>query len=159
MTSSMTRLLSRTLMATAAACVGCVPLSASAQFKKPEDAIHYRQSVLNVMGTHFARLAAVAKGDLPFDAAAVQADAAIVLMMSKLPFSAFGPGTESGGNTKAKPDIWSKRAVFDEAAQKMQAEVVKLDEAARTGDIAKLRPAVGDTGKSCKACHDDFRAR
>lgn len=159
MTSSTTRLLSRPLWAAVAACALCVPVAASAQFAKPEDAIHYRQSALAVMGAHFGRLAAVAKGERPYDAAAVQADAAVVLMMSKLPFTAFGPGTESGGNTKARKEIWTDRATFDDRMRKMQAEVVKLEDVARNGDIAKLRTQVGETGKSCKACHDDFRAR
>ena len=114
---------------------------------------------MNVIGTHMERLGAVAKGERPFDPAAVQADANVILVLSKLPFSAFGEGTDRGNHTKAKKEVWSDRAKFDDDARKMQAEVVKLDEAAKTADIAKLRTQVGETGKSCKACHDDFRAR
>ena len=39
----------------------------------------------------------------------------------------------------------------------MQAETLKLVAAAKTGDVAQLRTAVGATGKSCSNCHDDFR--
>ena len=40
-----------------------------AQFAKAEDAIKYRQSALTVMSNHMGRLAAMAKGERPFDAA------------------------------------------------------------------------------------------
>ena len=43
-------------------------LPASAQFAKPEDAIKYRKSALTIMGTHWARLAGMAQGRIPYDA-------------------------------------------------------------------------------------------
>lgn len=132
-------------------------LPAAAQFQKPEDAIHYRQSVMTVMATHFGRVNAMATGKMPFDAAAVQANADIVAMMSKLPFAAFGDGTQKGGRTKANAEIWSQPDKFKAAAQKMQDEVGKLNAAAKTGSIDQVKAAAGAVGQSCKACHDDFR--
>ncbi len=134
-------------------------LPAAAQFQKPEDAIDYRQSVMTVMGTHFGRINAMATGKVPFDAAQVQANADIVLMMSKLPFVAFMEGTNKGHDTKAKPEVWSQNDKFKTAAQKMQDEVVKLNAAAKTGNLEQIKTAFGDTGKACKACHDDFREK
>ena len=130
---------------------------ALAQFAKPEDAIKYRQSALSVMGTHFGRLAAMAQGKMPYDAKAAADNAAVVEFMSKLPWAAFGEGTDQGGNTKAKPEIWSDNAKFKDAAEKMQAEVVKLAAAAKTGKLDDLKTAGGATGGTCKNCHDNFR--
>jgi len=130
---------------------------ALAQFAKPEDAIKYRQSSLSVMGTHFGRLAGMAQGKIPYDAKAAADNAAVVEFMSKLPWAAFGEGTDQGGNTKAKPEIWSDNAKFKDAAEKMQAEVAKLAVAAKTGKLDDLKTAVGATGGSCKNCHDSFR--
>jgi cytochrome c556 len=132
---------------------------AAAQFAKPEDAIEYRQSVMTVMGTHFGRLGAMVQGKVPFDAKAAQANANIVLVMSMLPFSAFGPGTDMGLNTKAKADIWKDPAKFQAAAKDMQDQVVKLDAAAKTGNLDLIKAAFGDTAKSCKGCHDNFREK
>jgi len=132
---------------------------ALAQFAKPEDAIKYRQSALSVMGTHFGRLAAMAQGKIPYDAKAAADNAAVVEFMSKLPWAAFGEGTDQGGNTKAKPEIWSDNAKFKDAAEKMQAEVVKLSAAAKTGKLDDLKTAVGATGGTCKNCHDNFRSK
>ena len=132
---------------------------ALAQFAKPEDAIKYRQSSLSVMGTHFGRLAGMAQGKIPYDAKAAADNAAVVEFMSKLPWAAFGEGTDQGGNTKAKPEIWSDNAKFKDAAEKMQAEVVKLSAAAKTGKLDDLKTAVGATGGTCKNCHDNFRSK
>ena len=134
-------------------------LPALAQFAKPEDAIKYRQGSLAVMGAHFGRLAAMAQGKIPYDAKAAADNAAVVEFMSKLPWAAFGEGTDQGGNTKAKPEIWSDNAKFKDAAEKMQAEVVKLAAAAKTGKSDDLKTAVSATGGTCKNCHDNFRSK
>ena len=132
-------------------------LPALAQFAKPEDAIKYRKSSFFVMGQHFGRIGAMAQGRVPFDAKAAADNAAVVEFMSKLPWTAFGEGTDQGGNTKAKPEVWSDNAKFKDAADKMQAEVVKLSAAAKTGKLDDLKAAVSATGGTCKNCHDNFR--
>jgi cytochrome c556 len=35
--------------------------------------------------------------------------------------------------------------------------MVKFNAAAKTGNIDSIKAAAGDTGKACKACHDDYR--
>ena len=134
-----------------------ISMPAYAQFAKAEDAIKYRQSALFVMGQHFTRLAGMAQGKIPFDAKAAADNAAVVESMSKLPWAGFGEGTNQGGNTKAKPEVWSDNAKFKEAADKMMAEVVKLNTAAKTGKLDDLKFAVSATGGTCKNCHDNFR--
>ncbi|MCF8170486.1 MAG: cytochrome c [Methylotenera sp.] len=134
-----------------------ISMPAYAQFAKAEDAIKYRQSALFVMGQHFTRLAGMAQGKIPFDAKAAADNAAVVESMSKLPWAGFGEGTNQGGNTKAKPEVWSDNAKFKEAADKMMAEVVKLNTAAKTGKLDDLKSAVSATGGTCKNCHDNFR--
>ena len=134
-----------------------ISMPAYAQFAKAEDAIKYRQRALFVMGQHFTRLAGMAQGKIPFDAKAAADNAAVVESMSKLPWAGFGEGTNQGGNTKAKPEVWSDNAKFKEAADKMMAEVVKLNTAAKTGKLDDLKSAVSATGGTCKNCHDNFR--
>lgn len=131
-----------------------VALPASAQFAKPEEAIKYRQSGLSVLGTHFGRLGAMANGKIPFDAKSAQESAEIVAFMSKLPWAGFGAGTEGG---KAKPEIWKEQAKFNDLSGKMEAEAVKLNAAAKTGNLDNLKTAFGPAANSCKSCHDSFR--
>ncbi|WP_310389952.1 cytochrome c [Roseateles sp.] len=132
-------------------------LPASAQFAKPEDAVKYRKATFTVMGNHFGRISAMAQGKVPFDAAAATANAEIVAMMSMLPYSAFPEGTHGSEKGTPKLNVWSERAKFDEAAKTMQGEAAKLVVAARSNNLDALKVAVGNTGKSCKACHDNFR--
>ena len=131
---------------------------ASAQFAKPEDAVKYRKNALFVMQQHFARVAAMASGRVPFDAKVAADNAAIAESMSRLPWAAFGEGTDKG-DTKAKAEIWQEQAKFKAAAEKMQGEMSKLAAAAKTGNLDSVKAAVQATGGSCKACHDDFRAQ
>ena len=131
-------------------------LPAAAQFQKPEDAIKYRKSALTVMAAHFGRVGAMVAGKAPFDATAAAANIEVATFMSKLPFVAFVDGSGTG-ETKAKPEICTDRAKFDAAATKMQEAMVKLNVAAKSGNLDQIKAAFGDTGKACKACHDDFR--
>jgi cytochrome c556 len=134
-----------------------VAMPASAQFRKPEDAVKYRQSVMYVMGTSFyARIGAMANGRIPYDAKLAQDHADIVVAMSRLPWPAFTPDTNGVGRTDAKPQLWDELPKFNELREKMQAEVLKLQAASRTGDIDALRAAYKATGAACKSCHDAF---
>ena len=128
--------------------------AAAQQFAKPEDAIKYRQSAFTVMATHFGRVGAMVNGRAPFDAKVAQDSMVIVEMMSKLPYSGFGPGTEGG---KSKANIWTDNAKFTKAAENMQADVVKLNAAAKTGNLDAIKTSFGAAGATCKACHDEFR--
>lgn len=127
-----------------------------AQFQNSEKAIDYRQSVFTVMSTHFGRIGAVVKGEAPYNKEEVAKNAAIVAMMSSLPWQAFGPGTEGG---KAKPEVWSDNAKFKSAAEKMQVAVASLNTAAQSGDQDAIKKAFGAAGQACKGCHDDFKKK
>jgi cytochrome c556 len=131
-------------------------LPAQAQFAKPEDAIKYRKASFTVMAAHFGRLGAMASGRTPYDAKAAADNADVVATLAKLPWAAFGEGTDKG-DTRAKPEIWKEGAKYKEAADKMQAEIVKLNTAAKAGNIDALKAAFGPAAASCKACHDNFR--
>ncbi len=142
-----------------AACAAALVTPASAQFAKPEDAIKYRQSALSVMAAHFGRLGAMANGKAPFDAKLAAESAALVETLSKLPWAAFGEGTDKGGNTKALPEVWKDSAKFREASDKLITETAKLNVAVKVGTLDSLKAAFGNTAGACKGCHDRFRAK
>ena len=130
--------------------------SASAQFAKPEDAIKYRKSALFVMQQNFGRVAAMAAGKVPFDAKSAAESAAVAEFTAKLPWAAFGDGTDKG-DTRAKPEVWKEHAKFQEYAEKTQAELTKLAVAAKAGNLDAIKTAVAATGGTCKTCHDAYR--
>lgn len=131
-------------------------IPASAQFAKAEDAVKYRKNALFVMQQNFSRLGAMASGKMPFDAQVAADSAAVAEYVGRLPWAAFGEGTDRG-DTRAKPEIWKEPARFKEYADKMQTEMSKLAVAAKTGNLDSIKTAVSATGNSCKTCHDAFR--
>lgn len=139
-----------------AAVAAALAMPASAQFAKPEDAVKYRKASLTVMGAHFSRVGAMASGRVPFDAKVAAENADLVATLAKLPWAAFPEGTDKG-DTRAKPEIWKDADKFKEAADKLQAESLKLQAAAKTGNLDAIKTAFAATGASCKACHDTFR--
>lgn len=145
----------KSILAAAVALAALSPLAAQAQFAKPEDAIKYRQSAFTVMGSHFGRLGAMANGRVPFDAKVATDNANLVATLARLPGAGFGAGTETGLNTRAKPEIWKDTAKFQAAYEKMLDATSKLPAAAN--DPAMLKTAFGAAAATCKGCHDDFR--
>ena len=134
-----------------------IALPVAAQFRKPEDAVKYRQSVMYTMGNHFyARIGAMANGRVPFDAKAAAENADIVATLSKLPWVGFTADTNGVGKTDAKPASWTEQAKFKDLGEKKKPEVVKLQTVAKTGDLDALKAAYRATGQACKSCHDAF---
>ena len=148
--------LQKILLASTATVLALSAGFAVAQFQKPEDAIKYRQSAFTVMANSFGKIGAVVKGEAPYNKDEVVKNAAIVTMISTLPWQAFGPGTEGG---KAQPEVWSNNAKFKAASEKMQLAVVDLNKAAQSGDLESIKKAFGTAGASCKNCHDDFKKK
>jgi cytochrome c556 len=130
--------------------------AASAQFAKTEDAVKYRQSVMSVIGTHFTRMGAVVKGEVPYSKDGFEKNASLVATLITLPWDAFMvAGSDKGSGMKA--DALAKKDDFMKLATANQTEVAKLMAVAKTGDINAIKPQFGAAGASCKACHDAFR--
>ena len=127
--------------------------TALAQFARPDAAIKYRKATMTVMGTHFARIGAVAKGEVPFNKDEVAKNAAIVNAMASLPWQAFGPGTEGGD---ALPSVWSDESKFKSAQEKLIAATASLSSA---GYLDAVKKATANVGAACKNCHDDFKKK
>jgi cytochrome c556 len=150
------RFMKKTILTLIAISASVISFSASAQFAKPEDAVKYRKAAFSVTAAHFGRMGAMAQGKVPFDAKLATENAEIVANMAKLPWHAFGEGTETA-ETKAKPEVWKQGAKFKEAADKFQAESVKLVAATKTGKEDAFKAAFTATSGTCKSCHDDFK--
>ena len=139
------------VFAAAAALVG------QAQELKPEDQVKQRRAGYAVMGHNYASLAAMAQEKKPYNRDEAIRNGELVAALCDYMKNFFGEGTDKG-ETKAKPEVWQKRADFDDKMEKMIVEARKLPAAARA-DLPALKKAVADAGKACKACHDDYRAK
>ena len=126
---------------------------------KPEDAVDYRQSVFTVIAWNFKPMGAMAKGEIPFDAAAAARHAQYVELLSKAALEGFTPdsGPDAVKDTEAKADIWKNRGKFETAMTNFQQEAAKLAEVAKGGDEAAIKAQFGKTAETCKACHKEFK--
>ncbi|MDA8107642.1 MAG: cytochrome c [Betaproteobacteria bacterium] len=142
----------------AAASAACFAASALAQHK-PEDLVKHRQAAMSLMGWYFGPIGAMVNNKMPFDAKLAARNAGYLVTLSRMPLEGFDPSTSGAKNTKAKDKIYLEMDKFKRHMEKMQTEVDKLDKAAQTGNEADIKVAFGNAAKSCKSCHDDFRAK
>lgn len=144
----------------AAALCGLAGLPAlAADLVSPEKAIKARQASYYLMGAQMARINATMKGDLPMDKPSLQTSAETLELLGRLVADNFPPGSEQGAPTKAKPELWKETAKFRQLQQASQTEAAKLKAAVSGGDVEIIKVAYGATTKSCKACHDAFKAQ
>ncbi|HET9642946.1 MAG TPA: cytochrome c [Burkholderiaceae bacterium] len=130
--------------------------SATPQFSRAEDAIRYRKASFVLMQAQLGRISAMINGRQPFDARAASESAEIVAFLSKLPFEAFSVGTDKG-DTRAKAEVWSERARFQVEADRAREQLLKLRDAARSGNAEQLKAAFAPAAQACKSCHQQFR--
>lgn len=141
--------------------VAVASLSAAAAFAltRPEDQIKYRQAAMSVTGRSVGALTAMARGDVPFNKDVAQRHAAVIADLSDLPLlaGAYGPGTDKGAPHRSDPKVWSEADKFKAAFDKFTMAAKAMPAAA--ADPASLRSALGELGKTCKGCHDDYRMK
>ena len=125
---------------------------------KPEDQVKQRRAGMAIIGYNFGSLAAMAQEKKPYNREEAGRNADLVAALAEYPHGFFVPGTEKVGDTKAKPEVWTRKADFDDKMKKMITEAKQLPQAARS-DLATLKKQFGETGKACKACHDEYRAK
>ncbi|HEV2701558.1 MAG TPA: cytochrome c, partial [Steroidobacteraceae bacterium] len=117
-----------------------------------------RQAVFKLQGFVFGPVGGMLRG-APFDAkVAEKAGARLIVTGGMIPelFMA-DTHTFTGTPTKAREGIWTNKSDFDGKAGDLVKAATDLQAAAKTGDEAATRKAAQAVGKSCGACHDQFR--
>jgi cytochrome c556 len=135
----------------------CMAAAASAQMK-PEVIIHYRQSVMSMIGWNFAPLAAMVKGKTAWDAKEFAKRAERLDMLAPQLLEGFAKGSDSGAETDAKAEIWQDFEDFQSKLDDFNVQAKALHEAAASGDETRMKDQFRKTASTCKACHDKFRS-
>ena len=148
-------------LAIAALLLSAASQAFAAEESKADAAIKYRQSTMTLVKAYFGPLGAMSQDKLPFDKAKVEQYAGILATLSTLPIDSFPAGSEKGDHekTRAKADIWTDSAKFKQAHDKFAQETAKLVQVAKGGDMKAIKAQIGAVGKTCKACHDDFKEK
>jgi cytochrome c556 len=131
-------------------------LNAMAQ-AKPEDVIKYRKAVMNVQAWNMRPMAAMVKGQQPYDAQLFAWYAGVIQQTSHMLPDAFQAGSDKGAETRAKPEIWSEPAKSKAALDRFAADTSALVKAAAKGDLEAVKGPFGAVAKNCGGCHEQFR--
>lgn len=124
-----------------------------------QQAIKARKAVYTLIGSSFGPLNNVAQGKAPYDNAEVLKRAERLALLARYAQEVY-PDISNGGETKAKPEIWSNRAEFDSHNKQLVEDANTLLQAVKQDGSASdsFKGAVSALGKDCKGCHDTYRA-
>lgn len=135
---------------------GVTALAASTVWAGMMSPAAQRQVVMKGNAGHMKALSAVAKGEAKADAGTVVH--AMALRELSVTIEHLFPQGSGGGESRAKPEIWSDWAGFTKAADAFAAATPALVAAAQSGDAGQIGAALGEVGKTCGGCHKPYRA-
>ncbi len=146
-------------------CVAVVAASTGALAQqaqpKPETLIKWRQAAFQVLAWNSSRVKANVEGQYQKEEVVKAANTIAALANSGLG-SLFAPGTEQGKgwhDTSAKPELFKDAKRAGELFGSFNKEANELARVAAAGDAAAVKDQFGKLSKTCKACHDDFKAK
>ncbi len=121
------------------------------------DPIADRKALMKERGGLVGQLAPIAKGEKPFDAAAVLAALqGLAANGEKFDADALFPVGSETGDTKASPKIWEDMAGFKATEEKFEADVAAAI-AAPAQDLDTFKAQFGAIASNCGACHQTYR--
>ena len=127
-----------------------------------EQAVKARKGFMQVVAFNLGPLGAMAKGEMEYDAELAANNAKNLQALSTMNTGAMWPaGSDNAAlgedKTRALPAAWAADSKVGEKHQAWADASANL--AAVAGDgLDALKGAIGDVGKSCGGCHDNYRA-
>ncbi|MEL6806331.1 MAG: cytochrome c [Pseudomonadota bacterium] len=124
-----------------------------------EAAAKARNANMSLVGYHIGVLGNMAKGDVPYDAALATAAAENLLAAASMSrIALYLEGSEQGAvpGSRAKAEIWSDPAGYEEKALALETAAAAMVTAAGT-DLDALRGQMQALGGTCGDCHKAYR--
>ena len=115
-----------------------------------------RKDAMKAVGAATRDGAAIAKGEVAFDAAKAQAIFKTYADAAKKVPTLFPDSSKTGGETTAAPKIWEDQAGFKAAFVKFEADAAA---GASVTNLDAFRTAFGAATKNCGTCHEVFRIK
>ena len=152
------------IVGVAAAALALAVFAGSGVASAQEDhsgAVKARQAHMQLNGFFMGQLAAIAKGQVPYDAAQATGVVNSLLALNTMDVGAmWPPGSDNQslpGKTRALPEIWTTFPAIVEKSDALTKALEAMVVAAGT-DLASLQGAFGAVGAGCGGCHRSFRA-
>jgi len=130
----------------------------SADEKTQAASVDYRKSTFKMVKWHMGPMAGMVKGKIAYDAATFSSNANAMAALSGLADNGFLLKSPAE-NSRSKTIIWENKADFDKKMQAFVSASEKLAIAAKSNNLDTIKPVFGALGKSCKGCHDEYRAK
>lgn len=115
-----------------------------------------RKDAMKAVGAATRDGAAMAKGEVAFDAAKAQAVFKTYADAAKKMPTLFPDSSKTGGETTAAPKIWEDQAGFKAAFVKFEADAAA---GATVANLDGFRTAFGAATKNCGTCHEVYRIK
>ncbi|RCK38516.1 c-type cytochrome [Thalassospira xiamenensis] len=132
--------------------------TAQADEAMDNEAVQTRQMLMDGIGGAMGTLGCYMKGQCELPDGVIRNLANGIAFSASAAPAAFEQNTaEASVKTTAKPDVWTN---WDEFAGRFpEMKTAALNLAAATGDKGAMGAALGELGKSCKGCHDEYRSK
>jgi cytochrome c556 len=127
-----------------------------------KQAVAVRKAAFTLIANSFKPLGDVSQGKIEYNQADVQSRANRILVLIDFLDHSFPEASNLGEpDTKAKAEIWTKRAEFDGKLKKFKDDVANLVNVLVTEKTASdaFKTAVGEVAKDCKGCHEVFKVK
>lgn len=128
-----------------------------AEDTRPGQPVKHRQQAFKELIKHFEPMGTMLR-DNRYDADKFLALAEELGKRRDAPWPYFGADTDYPPS-KAKPEVWSQTADFEQARQAFIAASDRLLAAARSKDKASVEQSYKETYEACQGCHKRFRVR
>lgn len=115
-----------------------------------------RKDAMKAVGAATRDGAAIAKGEVAFDAAKAQAIFKTYADAAKKVPTLFPDSSKTGGETTAAAKIWEDQAGFKAAFVKFEADAAA---GATVANLDGFRTAFGAATKNCGTCHEVYRIK
>jgi cytochrome c556 len=142
-------------------CIALIALSlpALAHQQTGKDRVDYRQGAYRIMGWHMGLLGDVARGEKPFELEQVRDAVRHLQWAERLTATTYTPDTRNVTASRLLPKAWQDMEQFVDRGRSLKQAIDTLAGHAQAGEEATIKAAIGEVGKACKACHDDFREK
>ena len=123
------------------------------------DIVETRHGLMMQMAAEMAKMGAMVKGGVTFDAAVSgRAAANVAAIASVLSMDQWPAGSENGkaAGSYSKAEIWANQADFLTRIADLNTATVALQPLA-VADVQSLKGGMVNVGKACGACHTSYR--
>ncbi len=143
---------------TLSASLAPIQTATASAFADADDAVKYRQQGFQLIRENFAYMAAMVRGEVPFDGAMFEARAQSLHHLSHVPWDGFRyAGENHRGSGDAKTELRDNWDDFTARVAQLQEDTKNLAEASASHSIGDVRSAFMTTARNCQQCHERYR--